>query len=241
MLQAKQFFCFITVCLLFLSMAAAAPKKKPALRLHIDTASINLQKFDKHAIDKFRSDKDFDYRGNGVGSEPTLWDRFWAWFWEKALSGFAHGGGILLYTLLGLFIGFLIYVILKAAGLDPARLLKGNSQQVSLPYTESSENIHEINFDEEIEKAISQHNFRMAVRLLYLKCLKQLSDSNLIHWQIDKTNSVYLFELGDSPQKGPFGTLTRQFEYIWYGNFPIDQQAFGNIFSLFQDFKKQLP
>jgi len=229
------------MCLLFFSTATAAPKKTKALRLNIDTAAINLQKFDKHAIDKFRSDKDFDYRGNGVGSEPTLWDRFWAWFWEKISSGFAHGGSILLYTLLALFVAFLIYIILKAAGIDPTRLLKGSSQQVSLPYTESSENIHAINFDEEIEKAISQHNFRLAVRLLYLKCLKQLSDTSLINWQIDKTNSIYLYELGDSPQRGPFSILTRQFEYVWYGNFPIDQQAFTNIFSLFQDFKKQLP
>ena len=222
-------------------MATAAPRKKQALRLHIDTAAMALQRFDKHAINKFKSNKDFDYSGDGVGSEPSLWDRFWAWFWEKVFSGFAHGGSILLYILLALFVAFLIYIILKAAGLDPTRLLKGTSQQVTLPYTESSENIHAINFDEEIDKAISQHNFRLAVRLLYLKCLKQLSDSSLINWQMDKTNSVYLYELGDSPQKGPFGTLTRQFEYVWYGNFPIDQQAFANIFTLFQDFKKQLP
>jgi len=232
------------MCLLFLSMVSAAPKKNRVLRIKIDTAAINLQKFDKHAIDKFRSDKDFDYRGNGVGVEASLWERFWSWLWDKILRGVGsvpHGGTIIMYTLLLAGIIFLIYIILKAAGLDPAGLFRGSAQPLTLSYTESSENIHEINFDEEIEKAISQHNFRLAVRLLYLKCLKQLSDSNLIQWQIDKTNSVYLYELADSPQKQTFGTLTRQFEYVWYGNFPIDQHAFGNIFDLFQDFRKQLP
>jgi hypothetical protein len=34
--------------------------------------------------------------------------------------------------------------------------------------------------------------------------------------------------------------LTRQFEYIWYGDFFIDGQAFQNINGLFQDFKQML-
>ena len=122
-----------------------------------------------------------------------------------------------------------------------SRYYAGEGQKASVPYTESLENIHEINFDDEIEKAISLRNYRVAVRLLYLKCLKQLSDKNLIQWQLDKTNAAYLYELTDPVQKQTFGLLTRQFEYVWYGNFHIDSEAFGDINLLFQNFKKQLP
>jgi hypothetical protein len=79
------------------------------------------------------------------------------------------------------------------------------------------------------------------VRLLYLRCLKQLSDAKLISWQIDKTNATYLFELDDTGQRQKFGLLTRQFEYIWYGDFPIDPKIFGNIYKSFMDFKNQMP
>ena len=118
-------------------------------------------------------------------------------------------------------------------------MIRGGARKVEVPYSESLENIHEINFDEEIEKAVALHNYRLAVRLLYLKCLKQLSDRNLIQWKIDKTNSAYIYELSDPNQRQTFSRLTRQFEFVWYGNFAIDQQAFGNINQMFQDFKKQ--
>jgi hypothetical protein len=118
--------------------------------------------------------------------------------------------------------------------------LLGKSRKTPLAYTESTENIHEINFDEEIEKAIASHNYRLAVRLLYLRSLKQLSDNGLIQWQPEKTNSVYVYELNNPSVRQSFVSLTRQFEYVWYGGFNIDGAAFGNINQLFQNFKKQL-
>jgi hypothetical protein len=110
----------------------------------------------------------------------------------------------------------------------------------NLPYSESLENIHDINFDGEIEKAVTQHNYRLAVRLLYLRCLKQLSDAELIKWQIDKTNSAYINELSNQEQRKVFKTLTLQFEYVWYGEFAIDAPVFKNINTLFQDFNKDI-
>jgi hypothetical protein len=120
------------------------------------------------------------------------------------------------------------------------RLWRGEAAKVAVPYSESLEDIHGINFDAEVEKALAQHNYRLAVRLLYLKCLKQLSDKNLIQWEIDKTNTAYLYELKNNEQRQIFGLLTSRFEYVWYGNFPINKQAFSDIDLLFQNFKKQL-
>jgi hypothetical protein len=234
----------LLLALFMVSSGFANAKKHVPATLRLDTSKIQVKSFDKQAIEKYKADKEFNYNGEGVGVRESLWARFWSWVWDKITKGFAkvpYSGYFIQYTLLAVAIGFLIYFILKSVGIDAGRLLRGESQKVSLPYTESLENIHEIDFDTEIEKAISQHNYRLAVRLLYLKCLKQLSDSKLIEWQIDKTNSAYLFELTNPSQKQTFGMLTRQFEYVWYGNFSIDKQAFGNINTLFQDFKNQMP
>jgi hypothetical protein len=161
--------------------------------------------------------------------------------WMSKGSRYSLIARVIECLVIGASVALLIYAIFKSLGIDLVKLLKGKSAKIAIPYSESLENIHEINFDGEIEKAIAQHNYRLAVRLLYLKCLKQLSDSELIRWQIDKTNSAYIYELTDPAQKQAFGTLTRQFEYVWYGNFFIDQQAFKMISLLFQNFKKQLP
>lgn len=233
----------LTVVFNFFSLStfSAVVKKAPAVT-KVDTSKITFKKFDAQALDKYRQDKDFNYSGEATG-QPSFWDIFWNWLWNLLFGWIdktTYGGVVIKYFLLGLSVALLVYIVFKSFGIDPAQLWRGEVQKVTLPYSESLENIHEINFDEEIERAVSQHNYRLAVRLLYLKCLKQLSDTNLIQWQIDKTNSAYIYELTDPKQKQMFGLLTRQFEYVWYGDFHIDQQAFSNINGLFQNFKKQL-
>ena len=237
---------FLTIIFaLLLSGMALAGVKKTRAKTQFDATKIQVQKFNADSLNKYKHDKDFNYNGAAEDAgQPSLWARFWNWLWNTLfgwVGRIPYGGPILKYLLLALAAGLLIYVIFKSLDIDPIKLFRGESKNINIPYSESLENIHEINFDDEIEKAISQHNYRLAVRLLYLKCLKQLSDNNLIQWQIDKTNTAYLYEIADPVQKQTFGLLTRQFEYAWYGNFTIDKQAFGSIDQLFKNFKNQLP
>jgi hypothetical protein len=222
---------------------AGANPKSPA-KIVSDTSRILVRSFDQKAIQKYKANRDFDYSGNGVVPHQSLWSRFWAWLWRwlgDRIGSVPGGAAIVEYTLLAVTTGLLVFLILKSLGITTTKLWRGESEQINLQFDESLENIHEINFDTEIEKAVSQHNYRLAVRLLYLKCLKQLSDAKLINWQIEKSNATYLRELTEAGPQQTFGKLTRQFEYVWYGDFPIDGQTYGNILNLFQDFKKQLP
>ncbi len=126
-------------------------------------------------------------------------------------------------------------------GDDLANIFRRGSKEAAIAYNESIENIHEISFDDELEKAINNKNYKLVIRLLYLRTLKQLSDAQLIHWQIEKTNSAYVNELTNDDQRQSFAVLTRQFEYIWYGNLPVNERSYQNIQTLFNDFKKLLP
>ena len=101
-------------------------------------------------------------------------------------------------------------------------------------------NIHEIDFDQNIEDAVNGKNYRLAVRLLYLKSLKRLSDSGLIDWQINKTNSVYVNELNHPTKKTEFLKLTHQFEYIWYGEYFLERPGYQHIESSFKEFMKKI-
>ncbi|WPU93489.1 DUF4129 domain-containing protein [Mucilaginibacter sabulilitoris] len=236
-------FFFSLIAGLLFSVHATAPVKKAPARLHVDSSEIVVKSFNIKALKAYHNDKNFNYNGAALG-EASAWDRFWDYIWNKLFSKLGNSplaGAIIKYTFLVIAIGLLVYFIFRLMGMDAIKLLQGEARKTSLTYTESLENIHELNFDSEIEKAISQHNYRLAVRLLYLRCLKQLSDNNLIHWQIDKTNSAYVHELNDASQRQAFSLLTRQFEYVWYGGFTIDGTAFQNINQLFQNFKKQLP
>jgi len=235
---------FTLIFSLLLAGGAVSSVKKLPVKTTYDTSKIATKTFDANALKKFTRDKDFNYSSqNFDDGRPSLLTRFVRWL-ERTLFGWIgsipYGGTIVKYFLLALAIGLLVYVIFKSLGIDPGRLMRGEAKKVAVPYTESLENIHEIDFDAEIENAVAQHNYRLAVRLLYLRCLKQLTDNHLIEWQIDKTNAAYVFELKDPAQKQIFNVLTNRFEYVWYGNFPIDKQVFVNVNDLFQTFKKQL-
>jgi hypothetical protein len=217
-------------------------KKTPAV-LRMDSSKVSVHRFKESALDKYRADRDYQYNDKGAGQGLSFWDRFWNWFWQNLFGSLRITPGFgtfLKYFFLILAVGAIIFFIMKLLGMDMGNLLLGKSRKTPLAYTESTENIHEINFDEEIEKAIANHNYRLAVRLLYLRSLKQLSDNGLIQWQPEKTNSVYVYELNNPSVRQSFVSLTRQFEYVWYGGFNINGAAFGNINQLFQNFKKQL-
>lgn len=230
--------------------AGAVPGKKPVpghvpAKLQIDTTELNTRRFNQTALDKYANDPAFNYYTKKFKPHESLWDRFWRWFWQLIRRWFPDltpgaPTPTIRYVIIGVLVILLLFIIYKLLSSDLSNMFSRESKQVALPYNESLENIHEITFDEEIEKALAARNYKLAVRLLYLSSLKQLNDANLIHWQIEKTNSVYLQELQDTDQRQSFSVLTRQFEYIWYGNFPVDGQSFTNIQTLFTDFKKLL-
>jgi hypothetical protein len=223
---------------------------KPAT-LVLDTSNVAVRHFSEAALAKYRSQPEFQYHETEVST--SVWKRFFRWLWNW-LRGFqikpikGHPSTTVLYVILTILkyavllaaAGAIVYFVFKMAGVDMSFLFRRRSKAVPIPYTESLENIHDINFDNAIEEAINKHNYRLAVRLLYLKCLKQLSDASLIKWQPEKTNNSYLNELADADQKVIFNSLTRRFEYVWYGEFPIDGQTFNRINLQFQEFKSKI-
>jgi hypothetical protein len=115
-----------------------------------------------------------------------------------------------------------------------------NSVEEGIMEETETENIFEIKFEKEIQKAIDAANFRLAVRLMYLRTLRDLSQRNLINYTHEKTNTDYLFQLAGSSFYKNFFRLTRNFDYTWYGQFPLSQESFSVIQNDFNSFKQQL-
>jgi hypothetical protein len=211
--------------------------------LRLDTSKIAIHSFNADSLNKYRNNPHFIYDVDAKKVGLTWWQRLWKWFWDLIAKLFGGGDsaapalGLFKYFVWAIALGMVVFIIIKLTGTN---IFSRKSKEIEIPYSESLENIHEITFDEEIEKATSNRNYRLAVRLLYLRTLKQLNDAQLIQWQLGKTNLAYLNELQDQTQKQSFGILTRQFEYVWYGDFSVDGQSYQNINILFHDFKMML-
>lgn len=84
-------------------------------------------------------------------------------------------------------------------------------------------------FDTKLARALDKKRFREAIRLLYLKVLKDLNGRGLIQWRIDKTNGDYKRELAGSQIREVFADFTLIFDYVDYGDvvpkWPMYKQA----------------
>ncbi|WP_443937521.1 DUF4129 domain-containing protein [Pedobacter sp. MW01-1-1] len=220
------------------AQATAKAKKAPTAVLKVDTSKIEAAKFDRNELRSYADEKEFQY--HETGQKLSAWDLFWAWIWRiiGTLLGAASSNPISRYFFVLLGVAIAIFIAIKIIGSNV--LFGKKSKEVSLPYHVMDENIHEIDYDKELQSLLSQGEYRLAIRLLYLRTLKQLSDADIIHWQIDKTNYHYLSEINQPELKEAFASLTLKFDYVWYGNFAVDKESFEPINQSFNQFNTKI-
>jgi hypothetical protein len=238
------FFLLTRCCLLFilctgsiLPLLAFAPGQTTN-----QADSLVVRHFQEDNLARYLADEDFRYDRDVRPQAPSLWQRIQQWFFDKlfeALSNEQTRGywkwGI--YIFCGLVI---VYVILKLTKTNIRGLFFGAAQSGHLPFSAANENIHAIDFEKQIAEAIAAQQYGNAIRLFYLKTLKQLTDRQLIDWRINKTNQDYLQELGKKEIAPAFRDLTFLFEYIYYGDFRITHTDFEQAQAAFKNFEEQL-
>ncbi len=213
-----------------------------------DTSTIEPLKVSEDDLSAYRNNEDFNYEM--VEQESTWLDDIKNWFYtifqqlfewifgvEKATSFLATFLQILPYLLLALF----LYLVIRFFVNTHARsviLNKKNPNTVSL--SEEERIIKTEDIEQLIKDALAQNDYRLAIRYYYLFVLKQLSERNLIDWQRQKTNDDYIQELSNPELKNIFGRATLLYDYIWYGEFAIDQERYALVEHVFITLKKSI-
>lgn len=95
-------------------------------------------------------------------------------------------------------------------------------------------------YEQQVQDAISREQFRQAVRFLHLQTLRLLADRELIVLSKDKTNADYLRVLLKTRWYEPFARLTRDYEYIWYGDVNVNAAQFNRIHGQFRQLINEL-
>lgn len=137
-------------------------------------------------------------------------------------------------------IGFTAFLVIFLGNSNVSIFRKKIRKTGEAAYDEMPEDIFAINYQKEIDTAVAQGNYRLAVRLHFLQLLKKMADSRTIHYTQDKTNFDYLVELQPTRYYNSFFRVTRNYEYSWYGQFPITETAYSVIKKDFQELDRQL-
>lgn len=200
-----------------------------------DSSRIEVRQMDEEVLTTLKADPDMDY-----GRSPSainLWERFQRWLNSliNSLIGAAVSANWFNILLIILSVVALIYVILRLMKVNVNMFYTG--KQAATPYGVLDEDIHAMDFDKLIQEALQRNDYRLAIRLLFLKSLKLLADKHHILWQPGKTNHDYLNELSAQNLKTGFNELNFYFEYAWYGNFTINEALYKKVDTLYNDWK----
>ena len=133
---------------------------------------------------------------------------------------------LLWVLIIGAFLAVVIYYMAES-GLFRRRIKIKADQGQDLE--EMPEDIFAINYQKEIDKAVAGGDYRLAVRLQYLRLLKHMTEKNMIRYQQDKTNMDYLMQLHNTAWYHDFFRITLHYEYSWYGRFAVSQEAYRLI------------
>ncbi len=138
------------------------------------------------------------------------------------------------FIIIGIFLGAIIYFLSQQ---KISFFMRQSTSSNNYVNDETNDNIFQLSYNDLLRKAEQEQNYRVAVRLFFLQTLKVLSETNHIKYQPDYTNFHYLQQLHQSNLYNDFAALTRNYEYIWYGKFELQQELYKSIknnFLMFQ-------
>ena len=197
--------------------------------------------FSREKIDDMRSDRDFFY----VEMEENQSDYYDIWgraFLKFLGSIFGSKPAGFIFENFNFFLLSIVIIILffNRNKLGLRKLIYGNLKAKGPTINIEEEDITEIDFEKYIRQALKDKNYKLAVRYQYLELLKILSEANIIRWETYKTNYEYLLEIKDAKIRSQYQKASLIFDYIWYGNFEIDETDYHKSNQEFELLKKQL-
>ena len=210
-----------------------------------DTSRIDTREF-QELKEKYQGD-DFIY--DRTIENSGWWTRFKQWLSDlfKDLFNLNSAGQASRMTDVALKIAgviiflLVIYFIFRAVMNDEGTWVFGKSSDKKIiPVTDIETNIHTTDFRELIADAEKEGNYRLAIRYYYLWLLKTLTHAEMIAYDVEKTNSDYFNEIASKEIKDEFSYLSYLYNYIWYGEFDVNEQQFTKAKTAFNKFINSL-
>jgi hypothetical protein len=190
----------------------------------VDSSKIDIRQPDQKFVESYRSQKAFVYSKPPV--QIHFLKRLWSYLLEhyKSLENVTKALPWIIKGLLWLLLLFFVFIVITQTKVYKVFY---SSKEIKSPISVHSLGIDPTtDFDSEIRLNVEQKQFRMAVRLLYLKVIQQLRDKNFIHYSKDKTNVDYLRELSNTDIKSEFYRVTRIYNHVWYGDVEIIEEQY---------------
>ncbi|QHI39075.1 hypothetical protein IMCC3317_44760 [Kordia antarctica] len=120
-----------------------------------------------------------------------------------------------------------VFLIVRAIMNGEGRWVFGKaSDRKRITHEDVETNIHIIDFTTLISEALTNNEYRLAIRYQYLHMLKKMSASEIIKYDPEKTNLDYSHEIKNEKVREQFLYTSYLYNYVWYGEFTIDKEQY---------------
>lgn len=188
---------------------------------------------DSALLHQYRADEVYNYARELQAPELDWWDWLMSKIGEFLSDLFSiQGKGdfrIVIYIVIALaFIALIAFILYRYQF-----KLFGRAGKVTNENDEE-DNIYGVDFEAVYAKAMAQKDYYKAVRIVYLRTLRWLSDGNKISWQLYKTPTQYTREY----LSVEFERMTTAFMRVRYGNYQASEELVGLLIDLESKIKK---
>lgn len=218
----------------------------------VSFSQANTRSFDQKKIKEYRSREDYDYFRRAFGTEKNqnhqsqnsnssssgnskTYRSKKVNFGGTLFNGLSGMGWFILIIAVVAIIAVIIILIANNAdgrGRTRNEVLQANTLEIEQELDE--EEIDKNDFESLIQKAKSKGNYRLAIRLMFLKSLQGLDEKKLIKYKKNKTNYEYTFEIKNKDIQNLFKNASDSFSWVWYGNYDITDTMFYELEPSFQ-------
>lgn len=224
-----KFFCTLLLGLFLMSPCSYA--QQPEKERH----------FDDDFKERYTGDK-FNYEGEEIITKREIPDGEYADYEEENITteerdnqnsvSFNLGPFTwVFYLVVAAGVIYLIYILLNEGGSGLFSSRRQNKLNIHQPIT--AETIENTDLNSLIKKAENNKDYRLAIRYYYLLVLKTLSLKKIIQFEDDKTNAEYINELAQQPYSNDFKGTSYVYNYVWYGEFPLNAERYKTAKSKF--------
>ncbi len=192
-----------------------------------------VRKVDQRTVNSYLKNPDYAY-----ANDPE----YWRVETTNSKRGFSKlfGSRSFQWLLFILISGVLFYGIVQLARENNFKWLV---RKKDFGNTDDSELKEEktIDFNEAIHTYQEEGNYRLAVRYMYLKLIRDIRENGSIAIRDSSTNAEIVLALKGQPNANEFRYLATAYEYIFYGDFVPQEPFFIKLKEKFDDFQLKLP
>lgn len=191
---------------------------------------------DTIVLNRFVTNGNYDYNSELQSKNQSLLDKVMdsisEWFQDFFDSAYdlsdsltTSSGGLTLFGYLLIVALVLVILALLYLMYNKKMFFFKCKKKEEEDYEVVEDSIYGVDFENDIDGALKTGNYKEAVRLTYLQCLRLLSDKELIDWRIYKTPKQYTEEFRDEV----FEQFTRRYVFLRYSGCDVTEANYEEI------------